>query len=235
MKKILFLFLLAAASGCRKDTDNPILLRQIKLDNNVSQSFEYANGLLLKERWFGFCTNNNPLDEFTYFYRNGRLDKLETNARSVYSSMIAACDPASGIKSEEKFEYDNQGRLLKVTRTSSYVLFEYNLDNLVQKQVLYQTSGVAINFSTFIYDSRGNLVEVTDDRGNVSRYDYDDKKNPFYLMKQKPGWISPFNISPNNVIKATGFTSFERKITAYHNNLPVRVVENGVNYSYIYQ
>jgi hypothetical protein len=67
-------------------------------------------------------------------------------------------------------------------------------------------------------------------------YEYDNKKNPFYVMKLKPGWISAFNTSPNNVIKGTGnFGSFERKIISYLNDLPLAVRQDDVTFAFVYQ
>jgi len=239
MRKFTFLLFLVAVLGCEKDADNGgnadnIRLVSISADNKVYQSFEYSNSRLIKENNFGFCTTT-PLDEFAYSYQGSKLDNIDITLRSPYSSSIAACDPSAGERSNEKFEYDNAGRLVKITRPMSHTTFQYNAKGQVEKQLFYASNNLRPYDSTsFNYDQVGNIIEETHGQG-TSYYQYDDKKNPFYLMKQRPGWISAFNTSPNNVIKGTGASQFERSILSYTVDLPSRVFENGVEYQYVYK
>lgn len=237
MKRFLYIFLLIPVFSCNKDAitaHNGPLLKEIRTANGINESFEYSNGFLSKENhYYNMCST--PVDEYTYSYQAGKLDKLEITVRSLYSSTMTMCNPASGIRSAEQYEYDNQGRLNKVTRQSSYTIFEYDANGFAIKQTLYLPNGTLSKTATYKYDIRGNIVEEVDYQGNTLHYEYDNKLNPFYLLKQKPGWISVFNTSPNNVIKATGLTGgFERKILSYQANLPRIVLDNGVEYTYVY-
>jgi hypothetical protein len=236
MQKCAYLVILIAVLSCNKEKDSgaDVLLREIKSDFS-RQEFEYNNGILVKEVTYNkFCTT--AIDEFFYVYQNQRLNKLETITRGIYSSLSAMCDPASGIHSDEQYEYDSQGNIQKVIRQANYTLFIYNQKGLVVKQVTYLPNGTPRDSATFSYDSRGNLVSESNSMGTGMVYEYDNKKNPFYVMKLKPGWISAFNTSPNNVIKGTGnFGSFERKIISYLNDLPLAVRQDDVTFAFVYQ
>jgi hypothetical protein len=70
---------------------------------------------------------------------------------------------------------------------------------------------------------------------NITYYQYDNHPNPFYLIKQRPGWVSAHSRSPNNVIKASGAATFEKVIDYHANGLPKGVLENGVYYTYQYK
>jgi len=237
MRKLLFILLFLPFFSCNKDTAgiNGPQLKEIRTANGIHQSFEYNNGLLTKENsYYGMCST--PVDEFVYLYQGGKLDKLETTMRSLYSSSMALCNPAAGIKSTEQYEYDSQGRISKATRQSSYTIFEYDANGHAIKQTLYDPAGTTSKTATFKYDSRGNVIEENDYQGNSWQYEYDNNSNPFYNMKKTQGWISAFSTSPNNIIKATrnGAPGFERKILSYQGGLPRIVLDNGVEYTYIY-
>jgi hypothetical protein len=234
MPKIICFLLLIAFLGCKKDKDGSGLrLKAITANNATTQTFEYQNGLLTKENHYMFCSV--PSDEHVYVYQDSRLVKIQSTIRSYYSSTTAICDPAAGQHMEDQYEYDILGRLSRINRQASYTLFTYNSRDLVEKVELFNTAGTLVNSGTYVYDLRGNLVKETDFQGMETLYEYDNKMNPFYLMKQKPGWISAFNTSPNNVIRGTNaWGGFVRNIKTYWNDLPLTVEENGVEYTYVY-
>jgi YD repeat-containing protein len=237
MKKLLLVLWLPLVLGCKKDevTVKEGFLRQIVVQDKVHQSFEYYSGLLAKEQYFGFTCQDTPVDAFEYKYQNNRLVTLKSTLRGLYSSTSAMCDPATGLTSEEQFAYDPQGRLVRVNRGNSYLLFDYNAEGRVERQTRFSSDGTADHTSSFRYDARGNMVEETDASGRTTTYTYDQNSNPFFLMKQRPGWISPFNISPNNVIRANGQAQWERTFSYHPNGLPETVLEtNGLIYKYIY-
>ncbi len=234
MRKIACFILLIAFLGCKKDKyESTHRLKEIKTGSQTYSTFEYDNGLLTKENSYFFCTV--PADEHVYVYQAGRLSKIQSTLRSLYSSTTAICNPAAGQQSEEQYEYDNFGRLSRISRQATYTLFTYNSRNQVEKMEVFNNAGVLFNSGSYEYDIRGNLVKEINFQGLESLYEYDKKLNPFYLMKQKPGWISPFNTSPNNVIRSTNaWGGFQRTIKTYWNDLPLVVEENGVEYTYVY-
>lgn len=237
MKKGLLFLLLIAAFGCKKGSQDYLRLRKVESTYGLANSYEYNDqGKLIKENsYMGFACSS-PVDEYTYVYANGKLDKLQIRMRSLYSSTMTICNPASGINSEEQYEYDSRGRILKVSRSASYTVFVYDNRNRVMKHVLYVPGGAAYDSVVYDYDARGNIISQTDGQNRVTNYTYDNKINPFYLIGTKPGWISPYNSSPNNVLKSTGaLGAFERKILKYTFDMPSIIEENGVKYTYSYQ
>jgi hypothetical protein len=234
MQKTICFLLLIAFLGCKKDKyGSSHRLKEIRTANMVTQTFEYQNGLLTKENHYLFCSS--PVDEYLYIYQSDRLVEIHTTTKSHYSSLTAICNSAGGLESEEQYEYDSRGRVNRINRQVSYTLFTYNSRDLVEKMELFTTAGTLVNSGTYVYDLRGNLVKETNFQGMESLYEYDNKLNPFHLMKQKPGWISAFNTSPNNVIRSTNaWGGFVRNIKSYWNDLPLQVEENGVEYTYVY-
>lgn len=241
-KAIFVSILIVVLPSCKKEDgeifEKPIgqvQLKEIRSDDKLHQQFIYNGASLVQEKWFGFDCKNNPTDVLTYIYQQGKLISLESTLRSLYSSTAALCDPNSGITTEESYEYNAQGRLHKTIRDNSYTIYDYTTSGLVAKQTLYSSSGTMISTTYFRHDARGNIIEEQDAQGNSTQYEYDDQPNPFYLINQKPGWISAYNKSPNNVLKASGAVTFDRTIEYFPNGLPRRVLENGVYYTYHYE
>ncbi|PLK44379.1 RHS repeat domain-containing protein [Emticicia sp. TH156] len=239
MKKLFVFSVISLALGCAKPSaePNPLAgekkLVALTANNKPNQKFEYNNHLLVKENLFIGC-ETNPTDEYTYEYKNGRVSRLLTTLRSLYSSSMALCDPAAGMKSEETFEYNNAGQLLKVMRASSTTEYTYNAKGQVVKQAVVSNGSAYV--TTYEYDTRGNLIKQTDPGGASTYYTYDDKINPYYKINHRPQWISAFNKSPNNVIKATGKVSFERTFSYSTDGYPVEVYEdNLVTYKFVYK
>jgi len=177
------------------------------VDGRLQQTFEYAGDLLVKENVFGFCITN-PSDEYAYSYSGDNVSTIHLTIRSIYSNLSSVCDPAKGLRATEHYEYNNDNMLTGITRDNSQTIFTYNSQGFVEKQVLSFAQEELQ--TTYEDDPKGNLIAETDSDGDVTRYEYDDRENPFYYMSQRPGWISPFNKSPNNVIRATGQYNFEK-------------------------
>ena len=238
MKNLVPFLLLIVVSGCKKEQlagpGDPFLIREITVNGKTDQVFEYnAENLLVKENVFSLC-ENNPSDELRYTYVNGRVDKMNSVIRSLYSSTESICNPATGIHHELSFEYDDQQRISRVIQSGSVTEFAYNAAGFIEKQTIGY-NGSAYVF-TYEYDGNGNIIRETDSEGKTTFYEYDNGKNPFYLIGQRPAFVSPFNKSPNNVIKATGNQQFERQLTYNADGLPAQVTEtNGLIYVYHYQ
>lgn len=240
MKKLAILLLLALGLGCKKESADPQTsgisgkkIISLTVSNKPSITFEFDKDLLVKENAYTFC-ETNPTDEFTYEYANGRISKLKTTLRSMYSSTTALCNPASGMKSEETFEYNGKGQLSRIVRVNTTTEFIYNTEGRVEQQI-DKSDGKNIT-TRFEYDTRGNITKVTNGDREVTVYEYDNKINPYYLIRQRPQWISAFNKSPNNVIKATGRYSFQRIFKYDTEGYPTEVLEdNGLTYKYNYE
>lgn len=239
MKKPVILALVVLSLSCAKESVNNRPDGQSKrmvaltANNKPNLKLEYNNNLLVKETSFDVC-ETNPTFEFTYEYQNGRIYKVASNMRGIYSSAIGNCEPVEGVKSEQVFQYNSKGQLEKAITSASTTEYTYNSKGLVEKQAIVSSAGSLI--STFEYDIKGNLIKETDGSERITQYSYDDKVNPYYLANQRPQWISAFNKSPNNVIKAKGAISFVRSFKYDRDGYPTEVYEdNGVTYKFEYQ
>lgn len=240
MRPLLKLAILLLCLACEKEPSmqpaSAPFLKQIMVDDKVYMSFEYNEGLLAREARFAAECEESPLFEFSYVYENGKLSGIRHMTKMLYSNTNKICDPSSGLRFTTNFEYNTDGMISKVVGDSSYTEFFYNQEGLIEKYVVYDLKGQEYAGNYYEYDPRGNLIQVTYSDGNATHYEYDNKINPFYRMNQRPGWISPFNKSPNNVIKATGRENFERTFEYNEEGLPIRLLEdNGLTYSYYYQ
>jgi hypothetical protein len=238
-QKALVFFMLSVLCGCRNEAvENPGVQRklyQIKSDGRISSTFEYTTSGLMREQNFHSACQSNPVEEWEYQYQNGKVSAVLTVSRSLYSSTAAVCDPTAGFRDEERFEYDTGGRISKIIRANSFSAWTYNSSGGVGKQTLHRPDGTVHHITLYRYDGRGNLVEE-EENGLVTRYQYDNKVNPYYQINHRPGWISPWNRSPNNVVRATGRYNFERRITYDAQGFPVQVLEdNGMTYIYEYR
>ena len=235
---IAILFVIFFSIGCNKEdgqNNSKVLLSRIMVNDKVYQSFEYNNmGQLVKEKFYGTC-EQNPADEYMYLYKGSKIDTLRSVIRSIYSSTSAICNPAMGVQYLAVFEYDNQGRINKIIKGNNTTSFIYNTQGFIEKQII---SGGGNNYvSTYKYDAKGNLTEQTDGQGNVTGYEYDSKRNPYYLIRQHPDIITAFVVSQNNVVKIN-FQGGSHIIKYEYNalNLPVKMFDsNGSTYQFVYQ
>lgn len=238
MKKLAILFLFALCLACKKDYLDPLApgitgkkLTRVTVNNKPYYTFEYEKDLLVKENAYTFC-ETNPTDEYTYEYAGAQISKLKTTMRSMYSSTLALCNPASGMKSEETFEYNKSGQLSRIIRLNSSTEFIYNAKGQIEQQL--NINGTNTSITKFEYDAKGNIITITQPGGEVAHYEYDDKVNPYYIINQRPQWISAFNKSPNNVIKATGRYVFQRTFKYDAQGYPTEVLEDN-NLTYVYK
>jgi YD repeat-containing protein len=237
MKHFIPLIIVLLFTACTKenDKDTQIHLRKITVNGKPHENFEYNNyGQLKKDDSYGICTV--PSDEFTYVYKNKQLDSVKGIMRGLYSSTSAICNPLSGIHSYAAFEYDNVGRISKIKRENSTIEYAYNSNGQVEKQTV-NGGGTNLYVSTFNYDSKGNLVETTNSQGDITRYEFDDKINPYFLMKRRPDALIAFYVSPNNVVKIKnpGSAVIEIKYEYNLSNMPTKMFDpNGLIYTFIY-
>ena len=237
MRYSLFLFALLSF-GCGKEAPeagNGTRLQAINVEGKIHQSFEYDGGLLVKENlWYG-C-EQTPMDEYFYVYTGSRLDTAKALLRSLSSSSSAFCNPAYNLFSYAVPEYDNQNRFSKITQPGGSVrTLEYNAANFIVKQII--THPAADSFVlNYKRNAVGNLIEETTSRGDKKLYQYDNNKNPYYLIKQRPDIVTAFNSSPNNVVKISeGSNVHEIRYEYNSRGLPVKMFDNGSTYEFIYQ
>jgi hypothetical protein len=242
MKRLFVLLFVTLFISCKKDAPDPDVpeggLYQITVNGKVYNSFEYENGLLVKQKQFGPC--DTPYGIINYGYKSGKIQIEDRQMKALYSSSSTSmCDPAGAYEqSLNKIEYDAQGRISKILLAKTSVEFEYKNGEVIKR---YFQDGVATSRIHYQkYDNKGNLIEeITPDlvNGGLVRYEYDDRPNPLYLNKGMYAG-SAFE-GPNNPVKAFGAQNqllWERKFTYTDKGLPARCLEsNGIAYVYHYQ
>ena len=243
MKEALIILTFSLLIGCKDTSVDQMLmdgnrLIEVKYNGKIDATFEYQDNKLTKENRFSFC--DNPSDEVFYEYQGEKLSQVRSISRSIYSNSSKICDPNSeGLRNTDILEYENN-RIIRITRTLSTAAistFVYNSNGRVEKHISSDKSGKIYAETTYKYDFRGNLIEQNGQYGKTI-YEYDNKVNPYYLIRSQPNVISAFTTSPNNVIKASGASNFERRITEYNDkNLPLTIIENNGNIvlKYFYQ
>jgi YD repeat-containing protein len=237
MKRLLIVFIIIFF-GCSKnaaDNAKSARLQFVKAAGKIHQSFEYnSDNVLVKEAWFSHC-ENNPADEFFYIYNGIRLDTVKSTIRSLYSSTDLICDPTKGLHSYSAVEYDNQARISRITHENGTVItFQYNTQGFIEKRTT--AGGGTAYTSTYARDGRGNIISETDTQGNTTRYQYDNKINPYYRIKKQTDIITAFNNSPNNVVRVESAGNIHEIRYEYNRaDLPVKMVDNGMAYEFEYQ
>jgi hypothetical protein len=253
--------------GCTKDVYLPganSFLKKIKVCDYIVEEISYDQNNLVSE------VNS------TLFYRKFHYDQdlrlireeVAISPDSYSSSIIPETthefvDPEkTGISMSHLYEYDNNGNL---TRQLNYIpkdgkdefrskrTFEYNDNNLISKELLYNSDNVVTQFRTYQYDSNSNVVEedyytylfIPSGTGpkHLSRitFEYDSFFNPYKVFERSghPG----ISTNLNNIIKTKtvnydpvpGMDALSESETSYEYNYetgyPRRVV-NGEEFLY---
>ena len=271
--KIIFLRLglllgfFAMLNGCTKERFIPTqnaFLKKIKNGEHIIAQYSYNHYNLINEE-------NSILFYRKFHYdNNNKLIKEEVAiSPNSYSSSIPISmtyefvDPdKTGISMYTMYEYNDNGNLSKQLNyvpskgqdeLRSIRTFEYDLNNRISKVLLHDGNAVVTQFSTYIYDTNGNVTEENSysylfipagtEPTHLSKgtFEYDSYSNPYSLFKQtgRPG----INSNPNNIIKTKtynlapppGIAGFYESETTYQYNYetgyPVKVI-NGEEYIY---
>ena len=98
-----------------------------------------------------------------------------------------------GLNFTDNFEYDKDGKLLKITTTSSQfedMITEYKYDS---NGKVTEKNGVA-----YKYDQYGNIIEINYDDENVYRYKYDNQGR--MIMSEENGYKRTWEYYENGTI-----------------------------------
>jgi hypothetical protein len=267
LRLCLFLGLFAIINGCTKDGFVPSqnnYLKKIKQGEYITAQYTYNQDNLISE------VNSTSFYRKFYYDNSNKLIKEEVaiSPDSFSSSMPAGMthefvDPdKTGISMYSIFEYNNNGNL---SRQLNYIpskgqdelrsicSFEYDSNNRISKVLLQDGNAVLTQFSTFIYDNNGNVIEknsysylfIPAGTGpthlSKGTFEYDSYVNPYSVFKHtgRPGIHS----NPNNIIKTKsynyvltpGIDDIQESTTAYQYNYetgyPVKVI-NGEEFIY---
>ena len=259
--------LIIALSSCSKYRYSPNLdglLKKIKNGDYIVEEISYNQNNLVNE------VNGTLFYRKFHYDQNLKLIKEEVaiSPDSFSSSIVPGSthefvDPdKTGISMYHLYEYDSNGRL---SRQLNYIpkdgddefrskrTFEYNDNNLISKELLYNSNNEVTQFRTYLFDDNSNVIEedyytylfITSGTSpkHMSKitYEYDSFNNPYKIFEKSgnPG----INTNTNNIIKTKtinyepfpGIPAVSETTTSYKYNyetgFPTRVI-NGEEFIY---
>lgn len=271
MKFKLFILLLPLLFiACEKNGDYSGLsqndfLKKTRNDEHITAQYSYNQDNLISE------VNSTIFYRKFHYNSKGKLIKEEVAiSPDSYSSTMPAggfshefVDPEkTGISMYSVYEYSIDGKLIKQLNyvpsegqddLRSILTFEYDKNDRISKVLMHDDNEVLTQYSTYIYDSKGNVIEKNSytylfipagpGPKHLSRaeYEYDTYKNPYSVFYQS-GWPG-LHTNPNNIIKIRTYNLFsipgiddnnESTIEYRYNQItryPVKVI-NGEEFIY---
>jgi len=107
---------------------------------------------------------------FTYD-RNSRISTVTDErggvTRYIYDGNGNVVEIVDALGHSSFFEYDSMNRLIRAQVYRNITIFEYNHNGLMSREI-----NVLGNSKIMVYDGNGNLVQVTDEDGFVTEYEW---------------------------------------------------------------
>lgn len=253
MKSILKLAVIASAvlvSSCGKSDDNatktitdgtvnivggkhfPKKEIYLKGSEKEETTYEVVNGKITKEI-YKFTGSNRTKEIITIYQYEGNLLKRKLNEKGKVTDEYTYSNGklTKLVADEETFEYeyDNKGRLNKVTAYTNIndkhiSKLEYISDSVI-KETDYRGD---VSIYTF---SNGNLIKSEEHKG-ILTYEYDNKNNwkhnDFFKIIE-PDYILKSDYSRNNIIRWTdGYRKSEQHNTIEYNSAgyPIKITSS---------
>ena len=248
LKKIaLIVALSVAAVSCEKsDEFNDNLGTGIRSEFIVDKIYNYRNCLLAE---YIYDDNNRLIKQIVtdtliepngkiyrkweneVEYRNGRVSKMKNYTLYIDKRTFATGEPQES-RTETTFEYNSQGRLIKMD--GELLNFRYENGRIVGS--LYENDQW-IHSDTMVYDNSGNIIEhihIVPEltmfgqpipgtaKRTVRYYEYDNKPKPNFGLD----YLFTFNPLP--------YTEIPDLIRALSNNNMIRATEDGYAFVYTY-
>ena len=169
--------------------------------------------------------------ENEFEYRNGRVSKMKNYNLYIDKRTFATGEPQES-RTETTFEYNSQGRLIKMN--GELLNFRYEKGHVVGS--LYENDQW-IHSDTMVYDNSGNIIEhirIVPEltmfgqpipgtaKRTVRYYEYDNKPKPNFGLD----YLFTFNPLP--------YTEVPDLIRALSNNNMTRATEDGYAFVYTY-
>ncbi len=238
--------LLLLVFSCKENTvDRSIpegMLYKITKNGKTVDSLSYEGGRLKKQFLFSGCDYANRT--IVYNYRSDRLNTVEFISRASSNTSYGEnpCDPSAETQVlSRKILYGSDGRISGFHDEKHAAYYFYNgLDILME--IRNGDTGKTVQENSLKLDAFGNLLEMATPspiNGGITRYEYDDKVNPYKRVREfHYDGLTAYN-GPNNVVKAfdaDGRLIWERKFTYRSDGQPQTCLEpDGVAYEYHYR
>lgn len=253
MKSILKLAVIALAvlvSSCGKSDDNatktvtdgtvnivggkhfPKKEIWFKGSEKEETTYEVVNGKITK-KIYKFTGSNRTKEIITIYQYEGNLLKRKLNEKGKVTDEYTYSNGklTKLVADEETFEYeyDNKGRLNKVTAYTNIndkhiSKLEYISDSVI-KETDYRGD---VSIYTF---SNGNLIK-SEERKGILTYEYDNKNNwkhNDFFKTIEPDYILKSDYSRNNIIRWTdGYRKSEQHNTIEYNSAgyPIKITSS---------
>jgi hypothetical protein len=229
----------------------PPLLSQIFIDSVLYSEFTYNNEGKINEEKTKYL-----YIKYIYNDKNQIISSLTCEDPSIFSSDLRILEagklrkewinPESSTNSRQNtFEYNINGKLIKMSEFSGYCTFKYDSKNRICSRVFYQNEKV-IRYIDYKYDKWDNLIKMCnyelDENGKPQlvatyEYEFDNKKNPFksFGIIMIPGKYTNCNNITQEVY-TLHIMDNQKQITKYYyeyddKGYPVRV-NNNTKYIY---
>ncbi len=198
-----------------------LLLSQVIIDDQPSFEYTYNpsalvnNEMSLYDLSVNHYNNKNQLIA-TDLYVNYSILSSDVSVSNLAMNQTAWVSPDDANKSGTlTYEYNSDGLLVKTTYVpvagiTEVSEFSYNAENRIKSQIL-MWDNIKTGYINYTYDDSGNLIEEylynIESSGvadlTISKfYEFDDKTNPYKLMKcdsRIPGIYT----NKNNIVKET--------------------------------
>ena len=195
-------------------------------------TYEVVNGKITKEI-YKFTGSNRTKEIITIYQYEGNLLKRKLNEKGKVTDEYTYSNGklTKLVADEETFEYeyDNKGRLNKVTAYTNIndkhiSKLEYISDSVI-KETDYRGD---VSIYTF---SNGNLIK-SEERKGILTYEYDNKNNwkhNDFFKTIEPDYILKSDYSRNNIIRWTdGYRKSEQHNTIEYNSAgyPIKITSS---------
>jgi hypothetical protein len=135
------------------------------------------------------------------------------------------------------FEYNEKGQMVKSINDYGYLLYEYDSNNKIVKEIYYDMEGKKYSYYVDKYDNNGNLIckqeylfldKDKDSLVNERKFEFDNKNNPFKGINKS--MIPGIDTNKNNIVMTSGKYTFE---TSYvYNDFGFPIKKDNVEYMY---
>jgi len=157
-------------------------------ESGLLTSFKGAGGL---EYAINYDVNTNPEELFCN-------DKTETTL--TWDSNKNIISKTNALGNTWYYDYDSFNRLIKITSPENrQTTLEYYNNGLLKKSI---NDNIV---TSYVYDAYGNVKEVTNSNGGVTKYDYSDYGYQLLSITSPEGRKTSFTYDENNKLIKTAY------------------------------